>query len=380
MKIAVVTSSFLPNVGGAEFAVHYLAQEWSALGHSVVIFNHVTDEATHPEARYRARRYRLPPGSTRFGLHSRWTTYFANRHLGALLGDFAPDAISVHFAYPVGIWLSRLRPVPRFTVTPHGPALNETPQGPRQRYGIDAIVAASINAASHAIAISSHARDVMTRIGVDPSRIADIPNGAEVARFARVVEGFDLRRELRIPDDAIVVLSVGRETWAKDYRTGLEAFAAAVAQSPNLYYLLLGKGIGNAWTSLASDLGVAARVRFHDGLFGDQLVAAYQQSQIFFLPSCKELCPLVVPEAMAAGLPAVVTNVSGSQDMVVPNRNGFLAEPRDVAGLADGLVRLAADDALRARMGADSRERSARHDWGRIAAEYLDLMAPYGQG
>ena len=57
------------------------------------------------------------------------------------------------------------------------------------------------------------------------------------------------------------------------------------------------------------------------------------------------------------------------------NRNGLLAEPRDEAGLAECLTRLAADEALRLRLGACGRERSARHDWGRIAEEYLALMA-----
>ncbi len=373
MKIAVVTTSFLPRVGGAEFAVHHLAQQWVAAGHTVRVLNQIADTPTHPDARYSVERYATPPGAYRLGLHGHWTSFWVNRTLRSKLEVFGPDTISAHFGYPVGIWLARMKDLPPWIVTPHGPALNVTPEGPRARYGIDELVGASLAAARRAVAISTHAREVMESIGVPPEQIADIPNGVEAERFRRRVEGFDLAGQFGLDRDAVTVLSVGREAEAKDYRTGLEAFARAAARVPGLVYLLVGAGIGDVWKPVAEQLGIADRVRFHDGLFGDDLVATYQQADIFFLPSKKELCPLVVPEAMAAGCPAVVTDVSGSQDMIADGDNGFVAPPGDAAALGDALARLGEDAALRERMAARATELSARYDWVRIAAEHLEL-------
>ena len=71
MKIALITTSFLPAIGGAEFVVHHLAQQWSLQGHNVCVFNSLTDEIYHPDANYSVKKYRLIRGGKRFGFHRR---------------------------------------------------------------------------------------------------------------------------------------------------------------------------------------------------------------------------------------------------------------------------------------------------------------------
>jgi len=75
------------------------------------------------------------------------------------------------------------------------------------------------------------------------------------------------------------------------------------------------------------------------------------QASIFILPSYQENLPVALLEAMAMGLPVVTTPVAGIPDMVEEGRNGFLVPPGDYAGLAERLVRLAHDPALRRSMG-----------------------------
>ena len=69
MRIALVTESFLPRLGGAEFVVHHLANQWAAQGHDVCVFNTHTAQATHTEALYRVRRFAVWRGAERFGYH-----------------------------------------------------------------------------------------------------------------------------------------------------------------------------------------------------------------------------------------------------------------------------------------------------------------------
>lgn len=373
MKIAVVTTSFLPRIGGAEFAIHHLAREWCRQGHEVVVVNGVADRPSQKDAGYAVRKYRVARGASRFGAHRQPFSWYETRQLSTILDEIEPDGISAHFGYPTAIWLSRMRPVPRFLITCHGPALNETPSGPRQRYNLDETIADALNRSTRAVAISSHARRVMERIGVDPARIVEIPNGVEPERFRARVEGFDLRARLGIPQRAPVILSVGRESWAKAYDDGIRAFALVAEQDPAARYLIVGRGT-DRWRSLTAQLGVADRVLFSEGLYDDELVAAYQQADLFFLPSIKELCPLVVPEAMAAGLPEVVTDVSGSQDMIRSGYNGFVIQPRDTEGMAQALTDLLRDPALRTRMGEAGRAEAKRYAWARLSRLYLEQM------
>jgi len=375
MRIALVTSSFLPTIGGAEFGVHHLAQQWRKQGHDVCVINATADRATHPEALYSVRKLGLLRGTTRFGAH-RWPfLQHATRGLQRCLREYRPDFISGHFGYPTGIWLSRLKPLPHYLITCRGPALNETPQGPRQRFGIDNLVAEALNRSAGAVAMSSDARRIMERIGVAPANILDIPNGVELTRFQTKVVGFDLRRMLGIPGDALVILSVGRSIWAKAYDTGIKTVAKVLARQPGIYYVLLGKGTGE-WLPLARELGVAENIAFCEGLYGDELIGAYQQADIFFLPSVKELCPMVLPESMGAGLPAVVTNISGSQDMVQTGENGFVLEPGDAEGMAEALLQLVQDEPLRERMRQTALEKSKLYSWDRISRLYLEHAHP----
>jgi glycosyltransferase involved in cell wall biosynthesis len=373
LKIAVVTTSFLPRIGGAEFAIHHLAREWSSQGHDVVVVNAVTDRVWQEGAGYGVRAFRLPRGASRFGAHRPPFSWIGTRRIGAILRELAPDAISAHFGYPVAIWISRLEPLPRFLITCHGPALNESPSGPRRRFGIDATIAEALNRSAGVVAISGEARRIMERIGVDSARIVDIPNGVDTLRFGIRVEGSDLRRRFGIPAGAPVILSVGRESWAKAYEDGIQAFAKVAARHPSAHYLIVGRGT-DAWRPFSRELEVADRLHFVEGLFGDELVAAYQQADVFFLPSVKELCPLVVPEAMAAGLPQVVTDVSGSQDMVRAGHNGLVVPPREPESMARALLELLRDPELRGRMREAALTEAAQYSWTRLSRLYLEHL------
>ena len=82
---------------------------------------------------------------------------------------------------------------------------------------------------------------------------------------------------------------------------------------------------------------------------------------------------LVVLESMATGRPAVVTNISGSQDLVLDGETGFVVEPRDEEGLARALLELLQDEAKRERFGETAARRADDYSWDRISRRYLDL-------
>jgi glycosyltransferase involved in cell wall biosynthesis len=220
------------------------------------------------------------------------------------------------------------------------------------------------------VAISTYARRLMLELGVDSGRIVDIPNGVDIERFRRKVKP-DLKGRLGILPDSKVVLSVGRDHPQKAYDAGIRAFARIARERPGWHYVIVGSGTGK-WQSLVAELGLDGRVLLCEGLQGDDLVGVYQQADIFFSPSVWELMPLVVLEAMAAGLPLVVTNVSGSQDLVKTGVNGFVVEPGELGEMAEALRLLIENGEMRRSTGAENLERSGNYSWDHIGRMYLE--------
>ena len=105
----------------------------------------------------------------------------------------------------------------------------------------------------------------------------------------------------------------------------------------------------------------------------DELPQKYYDADIFILPSLAEGMPLVVLEAMGAGLPIIASRVQGVEELVAEDENGALFEPGDVDGLADCLVKLINEGEARVKMGKVSREKVKPYDWKNIADAYLSL-------
>lgn len=369
MRIALVTGSFLPTVGGAEFVVHHLGVQWVRQGHEVTVINFVTDQKTQPDANYKLRRYRLLRGATRFGYHRFPFQQHAVHTLKKILAEESPDFISAHFGYPVGLWMAAIRPAVRYIITCHGQDLTQLEQGYRAQHAIDAHLRNALNCSDGAVAISTYARRLMEDIGVRPELILNIPNGVDVARFQKKVS-CNIRVMLGLPNESFIILSVGRNDPAKDYVTGIKAFASISADYPYVYYVIIGADTKKL-TPYGASLGIADKLVCVEGLFGDALTAAYQQADILFSPSIRELCPLVVLEGMAAGLPAVVTNVSGSQDLIHTGVNGIVVGPQDTEAMADALRLLINDKEMRTIFSKTNIEKAAQYDWDIISKRYL---------
>ncbi|GFP32963.1 hypothetical protein HKBW3S42_01274, partial [Candidatus Hakubella thermalkaliphila] len=95
----------------------------------------------------------------------------------------------------------------------------------------------------------------------------------------------------------------------------------------------------------------------------EDLVSAYLSSDIFVSPSLIEGFALVLPEALAAGLPVVATDVPGNRDAIVDGYNGLIARARDPQDLAEKILVLLEDEDRRMRMSANARKSSLRYDW-----------------
>ena len=149
-----------------------------------------------------------------------------------------------------------------------------------------------------------------------------------------VYKGQRIRKELGIPLDAKVVLSVGEVNKNKNHKVGIEALAKL--RDKNTYYVICGRGpLMEAHKELAQSMGVGDRVIFTG--YRTDVADFYKMADVFLFPSFREGLPVAVMEAMASGLPVVATRIRGSSDLV---QQGDLFEPTDVDGIAKAIETL----------------------------------------
>ena len=154
-----------------------------------------------------------------------------------------------------------------------------------------------------------------------------------------VYKGQQIRKELGIPLDAKVVLSVGEVNKNKNHKVGIEALAKL--NDPDVYYVICGRGpLMDAHKELAKELGVGDRVVLTG--YRTDVADFYKMADVFLFPSFREGLPVAVMEAMASGLPVVATKIRGSSDLV---QQGALFDPTDVDGIAKAIETLRQDNA-----------------------------------
>ncbi|WP_164103320.1 glycosyltransferase [Candidatus Laterigemmans baculatus] len=205
-------------------------------------------------------------------------------------------------------------------------------------------------------------RALVDNDGLPTERVEVIHNGIPVEAFNP--EHFSgakdrLRAELGLSSDAVVAVQVARLDALKDHLTAVRSIALA-STSSNVHLLVVGEGAerGRIETEIAA-CGVSERVHLL-GLRRDipQLLAA---SDILLLSSISEGIPLTVLEGMAAELPIVATDVGGLKEIVADRVHGFLCPARDPTALAERLVQLGQQAALRHQMGRAGRQWAAAH-------------------
>jgi glycosyltransferase involved in cell wall biosynthesis len=160
------------------------------------------------------------------------------------------------------------------------------------------------------------------------------------------------------------VLFVGRLSAPKGIYDLLDAIPRVIERHPEVRFVLVGVAEREAMEPVvraeAERRGIAARVSFLGSLEGRDKAAAFVTSEMIVVPSWTEAFPLVIPEAMAAGLPVIATAVGAIPDFVTEGEDGFLVAPRNPTELADRVCWLLEDEGLRRRISERVRERARR--------------------
>jgi len=291
------------------------------------------------------------------------------------------DLLHVHtpLAGLVGRVAGRIAGIPRIVYTAHGFYFHEAMAPAKRRLHValerfgrrftDVLFTQSAEDAETAIAerIAPGGRVLAIGNGVDPTVFR--PGTATERAAARVALG--------VPDDAVVALMIGRMVAEKGYPELFEA----LARVPGLTLACVGTrlesdhegDIAGALARAQADPAVAARIRLLG--YRTDVAALLRGADLFVLPSHREGMPRSIIEAMMTGLPVVATRIRGAREQVVDGETGFLVPVREPKALAEALSRLAADPALRARLGAAGRARALDlYDEAKVIARQIEAL------
>ncbi len=202
--------------------------------------------------------------------------------------------------------------------------------------------------AHRVIAVSRFVRKQLLDGGARPGAVATIHSPVELPQLR---EGACVRRELGLPDDALVVGCVAVMRADKGHADLIDAFLHVSARFPSAHLVLVGDGMPvlSQLHALVATLGLASRVHFLGRR--DDIANVLKAFDVFALPTHREALGTVFIEAAAMGVPVVGTAVGGVPETMVEGVTGLLVPPHNPAALASALDRLLADPDLRRRMG-----------------------------
>jgi glycosyltransferase involved in cell wall biosynthesis len=372
MRIALVTHKvdFQDGQGRVNYEIALAALE---RGHHVtVVAEFCSPEiATHPRGRFVCMRDRPIPTQLLRNL------YFAERSAGWLrkhrkefdivqangFVTWEPaDIVAVHFVHSA--WLkNRFFPFRWSSLSPYA-YYQRVLTIMNGYYEKKAFKRAEV-----LIAVSRFTAGEVVALAIPQEKIVVVYNGVDTAEFR---PGTAVRAEFGLPEHVPLALFVGD---IKTTRKNLETVLASMKALPELHLAVAGKTEGSPYPALAAELQLSDRVHF---IGKTSRIATLMRSVDFFVfPSRYEAHPLVLMEALASGLPVVVSGNFGAADYI---REGGLVfeDPNDVSALAAAMKTLVRSPETRKAMGAAAREQALNMQWSQTAAAYLkvyeDLM------
>ena len=217
------------------------------------------------------------------------------------------------------------------------------------------------------------AGDLAHFYGVPESKLAVAHGGVNASTFdpaERLALRPRLRSELGLPDGRFVFFFIGNNWLIK----GLYHVLRALADVPDVWLAIVGADVERreSWERFGRELGVAERIRYLPRR--RDVIAYYAAADALLAPSVYDTFPLMPMEAMACGLPVIISAQTGVAEIVGVEDALVVSNPRNTAELAAAMRRMAADADLRARLVRNGRKLAEHNPWDRIQQAVADEL------
>lgn len=229
------------------------------------------------------------------------------------------------------------------------------------------------------VAVSHLTRDIfLQEYAIDPEKVAVIHPGVELSDYRRVNKD-DVRSAVRsslgIGRNELVIVFASMNFEIKGLDDIIASLGKIQKQSPRLKLVVAGKGNIKKYQKMAREAGVAENIVFTGVLNREKLTDLYLAGDLYVMLSRFDTFGMVVLEAMAAGLPVMVSSHVGAKDLVVQNENGFVVDdPSDHDNVVSRLQALM-DENNRRRMSDSALATAFQNSWDAVAEKYRLLYA-----
>jgi glycosyltransferase involved in cell wall biosynthesis len=388
LKIAILTHTYIPSMGGYQIFTYNLAQQLSVKNKlSIYLYNCEclafkklglkTRYHVKPIFNYEHRLLKLAP-------------FFLQLLMLIRQLVFRYDVWLVVGAYPSGL-IGRLLPrIVPVALRAHGSDIQKNEvlsYGLRLNPIIDMKIRDVIQTMTKLVALTPTVVDCYNELGASKDTVVEIPNGVDMKRFQRNINREQLREEFGVKPDEILILTTGRYNKKKGYEYIPPIAKLLVKDNIKFKWLIVG-------TSSDSILPVVIEnemdnfVKCIEGkkpeksdssysleVPSDYFIDLYLIADIFVFPSLLETFGMVLIEAMAAGLPIVTINSPGCRDVVQNKVNGLVADSIDPTCVAECIKTILSNNHLRNQLVTNAKETvMAKYDWPVIAQQYESLF------
>ncbi len=179
-----------------------------------------------------------------------------------------------------------------------------------------------------------------------------------------------VRKQLGLPDDAIMCMAMGDVVARKNYKTAIEAIA--LCGNPQIHYIICGKGDQIPMLQKeAANLNISNQIHFLG--FRTDIKELSLASDFFLFATLQEGLPRSTMEAMCAGLPCIVSDIRGNTDLIDDGKGGFLANPYDSKDFAAAISRLTSNKELATAMGDYNKAKIKEFDINVVRKEIFEI-------
>jgi len=190
---------------------------------------------------------------------------------------------------------------------------------------------------------------------VDEAKVRIVPNGVDPEKFKLLEDQEAIKRQFGLGNEPCV-LFVGSLIPRKGLPFLVEAAEKIVKEYSETKFVIAGEGpLKNQLLSNLATANLSGNFKFLGNVKEDMLPAVYNCADVFALPSIQEGQGIVLLEAQASAKPVVAFDVGGVNEAVRNGETGLLVKRGDTGELADALLKLLSDKALREKMGANGR-------------------------